>query len=102
MIELNDCLLVSGTLFALGIAGAVLRRNMLVVLMSIELCLNAGNLALVAFARFGEHVQGQVFAFFVMAIAAAEVAVGLAIVVGLYRYRKSIDVEAGRSGELST
>jgi NADH-quinone oxidoreductase subunit K len=102
VIDLNDCLLVSGTLFALGIAGAVLRRNMLVVLMSIELCLNASNLALVAFSRFGQKVEGQVFAFFVMAIAAAEVAVGLAIVVGLYRQRKSVDIEPARSGELST
>lgn len=102
MIELNDCLLVSGALFSLGIAGAVLRRNMLVMLMSIELCLNAANLALVSFARFGQHVEGQVFAFFVMAIAAAEVAVGLAIIVGLYRQRKSVDVDVGRSSELST
>jgi NADH-quinone oxidoreductase subunit K len=94
MITLNDCLLVSGILFALGVMGVVLRKNMLVMLMSLEMSLNAANLAVVAFSHFNQKVQGQVFTFFVIAIAAAEVAVGLAIVVGLYRMRQKIDVDS--------
>jgi NADH-quinone oxidoreductase subunit K len=92
MIGLNDCLIVSGLLFALGVSGVVLRRNMLLMLMSLELSLNAANLAVVAFARFHQNIEGQVLAFFVIAIAAAEVAVGLAIVVSLYRARQSTDI----------
>jgi NADH-quinone oxidoreductase subunit K len=94
MIGLNDCLLVSGMLFALGVAGVILRKNMLVMLMSLEISLNAANLAVVAFSHFNQKVGGQVFTFFVIAIAAAEVAVGLAIVVGLYRMRQNIDVDS--------
>lgn len=94
MITLNDCLLVSGILFALGVMGVVLRKNMLVMLMSLEMSLNAANLAVVAFSHFNQKVQGQVFTFFVIAIAAAEVAVGLAIVVGLYRMRQKVDVDS--------
>jgi NADH-quinone oxidoreductase subunit K len=93
MVGLNDCLIVSGLLFALGVAGVVLRKNALLMLMSLELSLNAANLAVVAFAHFNQRIEGQVLAFFVIAIAAAEVAVGLAIVVSLYRLRQSIDVE---------
>jgi NADH-quinone oxidoreductase subunit K len=94
MITLNDCLLVSGILFALGVMGVVMRKNMLVMLMSLEMSLNAANLAVVAFSHFNQKVTGQVFTFFVIAIAAAEVAVGLAIVVGLYRMRQKIDVDS--------
>lgn len=94
MLTLNDCLLVSGLLFALGVAGVILRKNMLVMLMSLEISLNAANLAVVAFSRFNHALNGQVLTFFVIAIAAAEVAVGLAIVVGLYRLRHRIDVDA--------
>lgn len=93
MIELNDCLLVSGALFAIGIAGVVLRRNVLMMLMSLELSLNASNLAVVAFARFSQNIEGQLLAFFVIAIAAAEVAVGLAIVVLLHKLRYSTNVD---------
>jgi NADH-quinone oxidoreductase subunit K len=86
-------LLLSFLLFFVGTAGVLLRRNALIVLMSIELQLNAGNLAFLAFARaLGDH-RGQVFAFFVIALAAAEAAVGLAILVGLYRNRQTINLD---------
>jgi NADH-quinone oxidoreductase subunit K len=80
-------------LFLIGAAGVLLRRNALIVLMSIELMLNAGNLAFLAFARSLGDVKGQVFAFFVIALAAAEAAVGLAILVGLYRNRQTVNLD---------
>ena len=89
---LSHYLLVSGLLFALGMAGVILRRNTLVILMSLEMSLNAANLVLVAFSRFTEHIQGQILVFFVIAVAAAEVAVGLAIVVALFRLRRTVEV----------
>jgi len=92
-IPLSDFLLVSGVLFALGIVGALLRRNVLIVLMSVELMLNAANLALVAFARSYHDGRAHAFALIVMAIAAAEAAVGLAIVVGIFRSRRSVNVD---------
>lgn len=92
-ITLNHYLLVSALLFALGMAGVVLRRNTLVILMSLEMMLNAANLAVVAFSRFNHRIEGQILVFFVIAIAAAEVAVGLAIVVALYRVRRNIGVD---------
>ncbi|MCC7518504.1 MAG: NADH-quinone oxidoreductase subunit NuoK [Verrucomicrobiae bacterium] len=82
---LNHWLVVSAMLFCIGAAGVVLRRNLLVVLMSLEIMLNAANLALVAFSRYGNGLDGQIFVFFVITVAAAEVAVGLAILVALYR-----------------
>jgi NADH-quinone oxidoreductase subunit K len=87
-------LLASLMLFFIGTAGALLRRNALFVLMSVELQLGAGNLALLAFARGLGDQKGHVVAFFVMALAAAEAAVGLAIVVSVYRTRKRIDLDA--------
>lgn len=93
MLTLNDCLIVSGLLFAVGVAGVVLRKNMLVMLMSLEISLNAANLAVVSFSHFNQKLNGQVLTFFVIAIAAAEVAVGLAIVVGLYRLKQRVDVD---------
>ncbi len=93
MISLNQYLLISGLLFALGMAGVVLRRNILVVLMSLEMMLNAANLSVVAFSRFNNQVQGQILVFFIIAIAAAEVAVGLAIVVALFRLRQNVGVD---------
>ncbi len=99
MVTLGDYLLVSGILFALGFAGVLLRRNLIVILMSLELMLNAANLSLVAFSRFRLDPTGlpnynaQVFVFFVITVAAAEVAVGLAIVVALYRSRQTTDVK---------
>ncbi|HEY8650997.1 MAG TPA: NADH-quinone oxidoreductase subunit NuoK [Chthoniobacterales bacterium] len=99
MVTLGDYLIVSGILFAIGFAGVMLRRNLIIILMSLELMLNAANLSLVAFSRF--HVQSnglpdynaQVFVFFMITVAAAEVAVGLAILVALFRARQTTDVE---------
>jgi NADH-quinone oxidoreductase subunit K len=89
-------LAVSGILFALGTVGVLLRRNALLVFMSIELQLNAVNLSLVAFSRMHGELNGQVLAFFSMVVAAAEVVVGLAIIVALFRRRRSVDVDDAR------
>ena len=93
MLTLNHYLFVSGLLFALGMAGVVLRRNALVTFMCLEMILNSANLALVAFSHFNHRVEGQLFVFFLIAIAAAEVAVGLAILVALARTKRSISVD---------
>ena len=77
----------------LGLLGVILRRNLLVIYMSLELMLNAANLALVAFSRFNNRLDGQVLVFFIITVAAAEVAVGLALIVALYRKRQSAHVE---------
>src|SRR5436189_5113648 len=98
MITLGDYLMVSGILFAIGFAGVMLRRNLIIILMSLELMLNAANLSLVAFSRFRVGTNGlpdynaEVFVFFVITVAAAEVAVGLALLVALYRARQTTDV----------
>ncbi len=92
MIALNHYLWVSGLLFALGILGIVMRRNALIIFMSLEMNLNAANLALVAFSKFNHNIDGQVFVFFIIAIAAAEVAVGLAIIVALFRRKQTVRV----------
>jgi NADH-quinone oxidoreductase subunit K len=86
-------LALSAALFSLGLLGVLIRRNAIVVFMCIELMLNAANLAFVAFARYYGRADGQVFVFFVMAIAAAEVAIGLAIIVTVFRARESINVD---------
>jgi NADH-quinone oxidoreductase subunit K len=86
-------LLVSALLFTIGTLGVLIRRNALVIFMAIELQLNAVNLALVAFSRQWGNLTGQVVAFFSMVVAAAEVVVGLAIIVSLYRKRRSADVD---------
>jgi NADH-quinone oxidoreductase subunit K len=86
-------LVVSALLFTIGTMGVLVRRNALVIFMSVELQVNAANLALVAFARRWGSVTGQVLAFFSMTVAAAEVVVGLAIIVALYRKRRSADVD---------
>jgi len=83
----------SAVVFVLGVVGVLVRRNALVIFMSIELMLNAANLAFVAFARAMGSVDGQIFVFFVMTVAAAEVAVGLAIIVNLFRLRESVFVD---------
>ena len=88
MIPLSWMLLVSTLLFAIGVVGVLVRRNALIIFMSIELMLNAANLAFVAFARHLNSLDGQVFVFFVMTVAAAEVAVGLAIIVAIFRRRR--------------
>jgi NADH:ubiquinone oxidoreductase subunit K len=89
---LNQFLLLSAALFAIGVYGVLARRNGVLVLMSIELILNAVNINLVAFAAFGNSLAGEVFTLFVIAIAAAEVGVGLAMVLLLYRNARNIDL----------
>lgn len=86
-------LLLSGVIFSIGIIGVLTRRNAIIVLMSIELMLNAANLAMVAFSAFSRNVDGQIFVFFVITVAAAEAAVGLALIVVLFRNRRSINVD---------
>ena len=93
MIGLEHYLIVSALLFSLGMMGVILRRNLIVIYMGLELMLNAANLALVAFSRFNNSMDGQVMVFFVITVAAAEVAVGLALIVALYRRRQSPEVE---------
>ena len=93
MIPVSWALALSGVVFVLGLVGVLVRRNALVIFMSIELMLNAANLAFVAFARAMGSVDGQIFVFFVMTVAAAEVAVGLAIIVNLFRLRESVFVD---------
>jgi NADH-quinone oxidoreductase subunit K len=99
MASLNDYLLVSGILFAIGLAGVVIRRNIIIVFMCLELMLSAANLTLVAFSRFNTtenglpDYNGQMLVFFVITVAAAEVAVGLAIIVALYRARQTIHTD---------
>src|SRR6267378_1132235 len=99
MITLGDYLIVSGILFAIGFAGVMVHRNLIIILMSLELMLNAANLSLVAFSRFHVGANGlpnynaQVFVFFIITVAAAEVAVGLAIIVALYRARQTTHIE---------
>ncbi len=94
MIPLSHYLLVSGILFSIGVAGVFLRRNLITVLLSIEIMLNAVNLSFVAFGRFLGQVDGQILTFFVMTVAAAEAAVGLAIVISLFRHRESLNPDA--------
>jgi NADH-quinone oxidoreductase subunit K len=86
-------LVLSGILFSLGIFGVLFRRNAIVVFMSLELMFNAANLAFITFARMYNAITGQVFVFFVMAVAAAEVAVGLALIVAIFRSRSTIDLD---------
>jgi len=99
MVTLGDYLIVSGILFTIGFAGVMLRRNIIIIFMSLELMLNAANLSLVAFSRFhvgptgAPNYNAQVFVFFIITVAAAEVAVGLAIIVALFRARQTTHVE---------
>lgn len=92
-VGLHHYLVVSVLLFSLGLIGVIIRRNVLVIYMSLELMLNAANLALVAFSRFNENLDGQVMVFFIITVAASEVAVGLALIVALYRRRQTTHVE---------
>src|SRR5436189_4662597 len=96
MSELQCCLLLSSLLFAIGMAGALTRRNSIMVLIGIELMLNAANLNFIAFWRFGPNPQaltGVMFVIFSIAVAAAEAAVGLALIIAIYRHYKTTDVE---------
>jgi NADH-quinone oxidoreductase subunit K len=92
-VGLEHYLVVSILLFALGLLGVIVRRNVLVIYMSLELMLNAANLALISFSRFDGSLDGQVFVFFIITVAAAEVAVGLALIVALYRRHQTAHVE---------
>ena len=90
---LEHYLVVSALLFCLGLLGVITRRNLLVMYMSLELMLNAANLALVSFSRFNNNLNGQILVFFFITVAAAEVSVGLALIVALYRKRQTAHVE---------
>lgn len=92
-VGLQHYLVVSMLLFSLGLLGVIMRRNLLVIYMSLEMMLNAANLALVALSRFNNNLNGQVMVFFIITVAAAEVAVGLALIVALYRRRQTAHVE---------
>lgn len=83
----------SAFLFTLGALGVLIRRNAIIIFMSIELMLNSANLAFVAFARFHQSMSGQIFVFFVMAVAAAEVAVGLALIVAIFKSKHNINID---------
>ena len=91
-VPLSAYLILSAFLFAVGVVGVAIRRNALIIFMSIELMLNAVNLTFLAFARSMNSMDGQIFVFFVMVVAAAEVAVGLAIIITIYRNKETVDV----------
>ena len=98
MVTLNDYLIASGLLFAIGFAGVLLRRNVIIIFMALELMLNAANLSLIGFSRYNVRdglpdYNGQVLVFFIITVAAAEVTVGLAIIVALFRARQTTHVE---------
>lgn len=92
-VGLNAFILVAGLLFAIGLLGVILRKNTLIIYMSLELMLNAVNLALVAFSRYNGTMDGNLFVFFIITVAAAEVAIGLAIIVALFRLRQTVMVD---------
>ena len=92
-VGLEHYMVVSGLLFCLGLLGVIMRRNLLVIYMCLELMLNAANLALVALSRYNGNLDGQIVVFFIITVAAAEVAVGLALIVALYRKRQTAHVE---------
>ena len=93
IVPLDHVITISMILFTIGVFGVLFRRNEFTIFMSIELMLNAVNLALVGFSRYYQSIDGQVFVFLVMTLAAAEVAVGLAIIVALYRNRQTVNID---------
>lgn len=93
MVPVSYYVILSAVLFSLGALGVLLRRNPIVIFMSIELMLNSANLVFVAYARTFADLSGQIFVFFVMTVAAAEVAVGLALIVAIFRTKKNIDID---------
>lgn len=93
MVPLSFYIGLSVVMFCIGILGVVLRRNAIIIFMSLELMFNAANLAFIAFARHYQTLNGQLFVFFVMTVAAAEVAVGLALMMAIFRSKRSIDVD---------
>ena len=94
MVPLSHYLILSAILFSIGAAGVFLRRNLITILLSVEIMLNAVNLTFVAFGRYAGDVNGQIIVFFVMTVAAAEAAVGLALVIALFRHRESLNPDA--------
>ena len=94
MVTLNQYLILSGILFAIGTSGVFLRRNVITILLSIEIMLNAVNITFVAAGRYHGIVDGQIITFFVMTVAAAEAAVGLALVIALFRHRETLSPDA--------
>jgi NADH-quinone oxidoreductase subunit K len=93
MVPLSAYLVLSGILFSIGVIGFLVRRNLIVLFMSIELMLNAANLAFVAFSRYLNSMDGQIFVFFVMTVAAAEAAVGLAIILAVFRTKETVNAD---------
>jgi NADH-quinone oxidoreductase subunit K len=93
MVPVSYYVILSAVLFSLGALGVLLRRNPIVIFMSVELMLNSANLVFVAYARTFADLSGQIFVFFVMTVAAAEVAVGLALIVAIFRTKKNIDID---------
>jgi NADH-quinone oxidoreductase subunit K len=93
MLSLNSYLILSAILFAIGTIGVLTRRNAIVIFMCVEMMLNAVNLTFIAFSKYLGNLDGQIFVFFVMTVAAAEAAVGLALMIAFYKNRESIDVE---------
>ena len=90
-VPISHYLILSALIFSIGVAGVVIRRNLIVILMSIELMLNAVNVAFIAFARSMASMEGQVIVFFVMTVAAVEAVVGLAIIISAFRHRRTLD-----------
>jgi NADH-quinone oxidoreductase subunit K len=93
MLALENYLVLSAILFSIGTIGVLTRRNAIVIFMCVEMMLNAVNLTLIAFSKYLGNIDGQVFVFFIMTVAAAEAAVGLALMIAFYKNRESIDVE---------
>lgn len=93
MVPLSYYLFLSAIVFVTGLVGVLIRRNLIIILLSIELMFNAANINFVAFSHYLQAISGQVFVFFVMTVAAAEVAIGLAIIIALYRGKATINVE---------
>jgi NADH-quinone oxidoreductase subunit K len=91
VVPLSYYLILSAVVFAIGVLGVLIRRNLIVLLMSIELMLNGVNLTFIAFSRYLGSIDGQIMVFFVMAVAAAEAVVGLAIIIAVYRHRHTLD-----------
>ncbi len=93
MVPLDNYLILSGILFTIGVIGVLVRRNVIVIFMSIELMLNAVNLTFIAFSRYLNSIDGQIFVLMVMVVAAAEVAVGLALIIAVFRIKKTVNVD---------
>lgn len=93
MLSINAYLILSAILFAIGTIGVLTRRNAIVIFMCVEMMLNAVNLSFIAFSKYLGNLDGQIFVFFVMTVAAAEAAVGLALMIAFYKNRESVDVE---------